>query len=216
MAIIPWVRAKDGGKPTVVERMEDFQFEGEVVLVKGFDGKQFDKSENTNVSYDLHVGEEYRRFGEPNKKSLKTKQVIQLLPGTGAIIRLKEEVHFPKTRFGQIIPKASLLQEGIANWPTKIDPGYDGPLFVTVFNYGAKPYELKHNEKFCALYILDVDKGVRPYRKASKSFPGETERGLHQRFSDSLKANYPLVSVITAILFLASLILGIINFFRSP
>jgi len=214
MTVIPWIREKDGANPTIVENIERFNFEGEAILIKEFESTQFDTPYRTNISYDLHVGKEYHKVGEPTKKPLSPGQKISLLPGTSAIIRVMEEVHFPRKRFGQIVSRASLLQKGIANWVTKVDPGYNGPLFVTVYNFGVEPQELSYNDPFCALYLLDTSpEGVRPYRGTSKGFEGEFKKSFYQKLSDNFKAHLPIISAITAVLFLISIIVNIINAF---
>jgi dCTP deaminase len=224
MTVIPWISQADvakkrAQKPTIVESDNDFSSYGNVVQVKEFDSSQFDEKGQTNASYDLCVGKEYRKFGEVGNKNLEPKSdcLIHLLPGTGAIIRVKEEVHFPKSRFGQIIPRASKLQEGLVNWPTKIDPGYNGPLFVTVYNCGSKPVKLRYGERFCALYILDVvEDGLRPYEKLSNYIISDSGRGFWKRQLDSLKASQPLVVIITDILFLISIIVTLFTFLYKP
>ena len=50
--------------------------------------------------------------------------------------------------FGYIVPKVSLLQDGVSNTLSKVDPGYHAPLVVTVFNLGQKEIELHQGDPF--------------------------------------------------------------------
>ena len=82
-------------------------------------------------------------------------------------------MRFPRRLFGQILPRVSLLALGIANTPSKIDPGYSGHLLITTFNHGKRTERLKRGERFCSLHLLTVEDGVIPFNG-----PGKQHRGV--------------------------------------
>jgi hypothetical protein len=92
------------------------------------------------------------------------------------------------------------LQEGIWNVPTKVDPGYPGPLHITVANLGKKTAKLKRGDAFCALVLFSVGKGVRPYKDGPKGFVGEEERGGWDKLKDWVAANPRLVPAVVTLI----------------
>src|SRR5438128_929756 len=112
-------------QPSVVFVRGDFKLEGRAVLIVNHDKQQFaDTETGCNVSYDLRVGDKYKDHRNSTVQALKEGEYIELLPGNAVIIQTEEEVGFPRGLFGQILPRVSLLELGIANTPSKIDPGY--------------------------------------------------------------------------------------------
>jgi deoxycytidine triphosphate deaminase len=103
-----------------------------------------------------------------------------------------------------------LLQKGISNTSSKIDPGYNGNLLITVFNLGKKTIPLQRGERFCTLYLLQVLDGARPYNKPQKRIDGEAKKQTWQRIRDLLKINSAFIMVV---LIIATLILAIVQFF---
>jgi dCTP deaminase len=170
MGVIPFSTA--GPEPSVVERPE-FSMDGCAIVIIGADERQF-AADNTecNASYDLRVGALYRDHRDDEGRTLAACESIPLLPGQAVIIQTGEEVQFPKTLFGQILPMVSLLQKGIANTPSKVAPGYSGHLLITAFNHENQTVSLKRRDKFCSLHLLSVDHDVRPYNKSAKQILG--------------------------------------------
>lgn len=213
MGVIPLII--EGPNRTVVEGAVDFEeaggLGGNVILIQELDRDQLLSEHDTNASYDLRVGQEYRDHRDANKKDLAENGIIRVLPGATVIIQTEEFVHFPKWAFGHIVPKVSLLQKGISNTSSKVDPGYNGPLIITVFNLGKKTVQLKRGDPFCTLYVLQVLEGARPYDKPSKQIRVEPSGwGLWQTLRDLLEANSAIVMVFLTI---AILILSIVQIF---
>jgi dCTP deaminase len=187
----------DGESRSVVTATEQFDHDGHAILIKAADESQLRNVNECNISYDLRIGERYRDHRESAARELGKSVYIELLPGNSVIIETEEEVHFPKWLFGQIVPKVSLLQQGIANTPTKIDPGYSGPLLITAFNHGKQPVQLARGDRFCAMFVQTVADGVRPYNKPGKRLSGLQVQSAWQRIRDQLEAN---IGAVTAIL----------------
>ena len=128
-----------GPEPSVVMSNDAFSREGPAILIQNGDIGQLGPSAgDCNATYDLRVGQRFRDHRSQEGQDLGPADEIRLLPGNAVIIQTEELVKFPKWRFGQILPKVSLLQVGIANTPSKVDPGYEGHLLVTAFNHGRR------------------------------------------------------------------------------
>lgn len=224
MCVIPWIT--EGNKRNVVTTRDDFEAsggrKGETVCILNSDSGQFSNQENTNVSYDLRVGSQYRHYGARGAQRLQDEKgkSIKLRPGRGAIIQTEEEVFFPETVCGLILPKELLLQQGISNTPTKVDPGYPGRLHIAVFNHGRQTVELERKTPFCALFLLRVGEGIRPYKKASKVFAGEVRRGVRDKIYDAFLSHltWRIVAATGVVLglilaFLRVLLVDILNLF---
>jgi deoxycytidine triphosphate deaminase len=85
-----------------------------------------------------------------------------------------EEVEFPTSVFGLIVPRESKLQKhGLEIPPTKVDPGYAGHLCVTIFNHGYKPIQLDYGEQFCALVLFQVSPKAYPRTQPSALLQGK-------------------------------------------
>jgi len=180
---------------SVVKTSAQFQLDGHGILIKPCDDDQLKPQPgDANTSYDLRVGGVYRDHRKgASGRNLTAGQTIKLRPGTAVIIQTEEWVEFPTTMMGQILPKVSLLEKGIANTPTKIDPGYKGYLVVTAFNHGRNVVELEPQQKFCSLYVLSVAQGVVPYDKPGKFLVGQPNRNWRQDFVDRARAIGPYV-----------------------
>ena len=205
MSIVPFIT--DNGQ-TVVVKQEDFSLDRDALLILNMDSAQL-TGKSSNVSYDLRVGQEYRDHRNPGKQDLKKGDEIVLYPGTAVIIRTEECIHLPKKLFALVVPKVGLLQEGLSNTMSKVDPGYDGHLLVTLFNLGKTTVRLKRFAPFCSLCVLRVDSGATLYDKPGKSIAGQTERPWWQRPRDWAERNGPSL---TAILILLYIIEHIVRF----
>ncbi|MDF5734952.1 MULTISPECIES: dCTP deaminase domain-containing protein [unclassified Nostoc] len=201
MSVIPFIL--DGSNRTVVETTEEYEkaggLEGNVIFILNLDTKQIRNTESSNATYDLKVGDEYRDHRDFGKTDLLDNGKISLQPGSTVIIETAEEVKFPKSRFGHVVPKVSLLQYGLSNTSSKIDPGYQGKLSITVFNLGKRNIELKKGQVFCTLYVIDVQKGVIPYQKGSKKIAGNSRKHVLSRLKDFIETNQIYFTILLTI-----------------
>ncbi len=192
MAVIPFIPGK-----TVVTTAEKFNPKGGAVLIREFDEGQLEKQGASNATYDLRVGDKYQDHRDNGPVELAPGAEFPLLPGEAIIIQALEQVHFPNSVFGQIVPKVSLLQVGVSNTSSKIDPGYDGPLLITVFNLGKKEHRFKHGAPFCNLYLLSVDdSGVRPYGGTGKQLLGARTGRFWRLIRDSIQRNAGIIGTL--------------------
>lgn len=206
VAVIPWII--EGNNRSVVTRGDDFDLKKKAVHVLPFDPEQF-KTGGCTASYDLHVGDKYRKYRSPHTKRLDGGTIL-LAPGEGVMIQTKEQVHFPISLFGLILPKEGLLSDGLQNTPTKVDPGYGlGPLHITVFNHSRKAYKLEYLAPFCTLCLFEAREDVVPYQ-GIKDLRDERERPPRwPRVRKWSAANWPII--VLAFASLGGLILGIVN-----
>jgi dCTP deaminase len=211
MAVLPFVLGQ-----TVVTRDEEFTPTGGAVLIKACDRQQLEGTEACNATYDLRVGDKYRDHRDNGATELRPGQSFPLLPGEAVIIQALEEVHFPNSVFGQIVPKVLLLQVGISNTSSKVDPGYDGPLQITVFNLGKRSHTFQHGAPFCGLYILRVDtSNVRPYRGKSKQMEGTRRGGIWRQMRDFIQRNAGIISSVALLLSVVAALPSVASWIRA-
>jgi dCTP deaminase len=150
--------------------------------------RQFaDMEGGCNASYDLRVGDKFKDHRNDTVQALNEGEDIELLPVNAVIIQTEEEVRFPRRLFGQILPRVSLLALGIANTPSKIDPGYSGRLLITTFNHGKRTEKLRRGQGFCSLHLLTVEDGAIPFTGAGKQIGGLSRSSRLQRWRDWLE-----------------------------
>ncbi|MCH9020868.1 MAG: hypothetical protein IIA73_10955 [Proteobacteria bacterium] len=221
MSVIPLTT--EGQYPTVVTNKDEFKRDGNAILIMPLDKKQLSpdsKDRNSvyrndcNSCYDLRVGPLYfdhRNAEDDGGRELGERGAINILPGMAVIIQTEEEVRFPKTAFGQIVPRIYWLQKGLSNTPSKVDPGYEGHLLITVFNHGKRSVPLKRRERFCSFYAMTVGEQIRPYEGKEKKIGGRGTMRPWQRLRDRLEANISAVTALLMIVVAFNIILSIIS-----
>jgi dCTP deaminase len=204
-----------GDNPSVVTSNEAFSRTGSAILILNADLEQLQVNHpDCNASYDLRVGGIFRDHRNRDGQALGPEQEISLLPGNAVIIETEEWVEFPRWRFGQILPRVSLLEQGIANTPSKIDSGYKGRLLITAFNHGKRTISLRRGQKFCSLHIFDVEGPVKPYDKPGKRISGQVgSAGWWRAVRDWIDANVPTVVVVQTVATLFALGIAALSYF---
>ena len=210
MAVIAFTIS--GPRPSVVTSNDAFLRDGSAILIQNGDEEQLQSnSSNCNATYDLRVGEKFRDHRSQDHEDLGPGDEIRLLPGNAVIIQTEELVKFPVGRFGHILPKVSLLQQGIANTPSKVDPGYEGHLLVTAFNHGKRTIALKRLDPFCSLHVFDMIGDVRPYDKPGKQILGaRRSAGWPRRIRDWIEANVATAIYVQTAAIVGSLLIAIL------
>ena len=120
-------------------------------------------------------------------------------------------MRFPRRLFGQILPRVSLLALGIANTPSKIDPGYSGRLLITTFNHGKRTETLRRGQGFCSLHLLTVEDGVIPFNGAGKQIGGLSRSSPLQRWRDWLEVRQIWLTFGVFVLAVASVIISVVR-----
>jgi dCTP deaminase len=188
---------------SIVDTEDKFQaaggFEGNAMLVFNLDVAQLSGA-SSNVSYDLRVGSEYRGHRDEEKTELSDSGELILRPGSAVLIQSEEVVFLPRRLFGYVVPKVSLLQKGITNTLSKIDPGYNGPLIVTLFNLGRTDLHLTRRDHFCSIVLHTVADGAALYNKPGKRITGNQREPWWPRLKDWIEANKTWLSLIMGFL----------------
>jgi len=189
MSIVPFIL--DGENQSIITDQKEWTLEGHKILMRAIDENQMQDPNEPNTSYDLRVGEVYLNHRETRQMALSEDGVIKLSPGSAFIIETMEEVRFPQTRFGQIVPKVNLLKKGISNTTSKIDPGYNGKLLITVFNLGKNTVPLKKGDKFCTMIIQTIHGGgTKCYNKPAQQIPSNPENNFLGKIKDFITGPY--------------------------
>jgi len=201
MALIPLT--VDDPNPTVIDNKNHIKEavieNGQAVYITPLDRGQLTDQKRANTTYDVRVGARYRDHREAGATDLPPGGTIPLSPGNAVIIETEEWVHFPRCMFGYLIPKVSLLEQGISNTSSKVDPGYNGHMDVTVFNLGKKLVTLSRGQPFCALAIHRVEDGARLYSGAGKQLPGKAPQGRWNSFRDWVDRNNTYLFLLLAL-----------------
>jgi dCTP deaminase len=100
MSVIPLTT--DGPNRTVVQKQDDFDLEGDAVLITSIDVSQLNEERSSNVSYDLRIGKKCRDHRKDDPNEIPDGGIVKLRPGAALIIQTKEYVHFPRSLFGII------------------------------------------------------------------------------------------------------------------
>lgn len=196
---------------SIVDSQDEFAkqggFDGKAILVFNLERSQLSDS-SSNVSYDLRVGSEYKGHRDAEKTELPTNGEIVLRSGNAVLIQSEEIVFVPRGFFGYVVPKVKLLQSGISNTLSKVDPGYNGPLIITLFNLGKADQKLKRCDAFCTLVLHRVEAGAELYNKPGKRITGNAREPWLPRLRDRLDGVKPWITLLTALI---SLVVAVIT-----
>lgn len=140
----------------------------------------FDENMLQPASYDLTVGKDAATIpknGEPRVDL--EKERILIIPGYApAIIWAKEHLKLPLDLVGRFGLKSHLSRRGIyASVGPQVDPGFEGKLSVTLFNFTPMAVAINYSEAFLSLELhrlADPPKeGYKGEYQGRKSFTAE-------------------------------------------
>jgi dCTP deaminase len=204
-----------GPDRSVVQKQAEFEVDGRRLLLTGLQEEQFSEEGASNVSYDLRVGSQYKDHREQLVKELPPKGVVTLRPGSAIIVQTEEFLHLPRCMYGSIAPKVSLLQQGLSTTYSKVDPGYNGHLLVTLFNLGKTTVDLERGKRFCALSVLEVAPGARLYDKGSKQINAPPAKAPRRGVREFLEQYHLVATVVTAVVAMLLAIAKLISWLES-
>ena len=207
MSVIPLTL--EGPNPTVVQRPDDFDNKGRAIFIRGLDAKQLNDPNNSNAGYDLRVGSRYRDHHARDVKEIGDEGMIRVEPARALMIWTEEEVWLPRTMYGLIAPRLSLLQVGLSTTFSKVDPGYAGHLLITLFNLGKATITIRRRDPVCALTLFEVGAGARMYNKGAKQIEGEPPKEPRQTLRDWVRTYPALAGALVAAA--ASAVLTVVN-----
>ncbi len=95
---------------------------------------------------DLHIGEVFRPGCKPKESGSADspkKLPVTLAEGETAVIRTRESFKLDAHHAAIVFPTSSVSIQGLLMTnPGLVDPGYEGPVHVTVINMGREPFAL--------------------------------------------------------------------------
>jgi len=146
--------------------------------------KPFDEKNLEPASYDFKFGRVLlagKGIVEPKKEK------IVLRTGDWAEVETLESIKLSSNIAATYGIRSSITRRGI-DWfgGPQIDPGYEGRIFVSLFNPTSEPFEIGYNEHFCSVIFHTLSsKASRPYSgkfQHNFSFPEEdVERMLKMK-----------------------------------
>jgi dCTP deaminase len=130
----------------------------------------FDPDMLQPASYDLKAGKFAATVptnGDP-RINLEKEGMLLIPPYAPAVIFTMEELKLSKSYVGRFGLKSKLARRGVtASVGLQIDPGFHGPLSVTLFNHTPTPVTLNYGEDFLS---MELEKLSVP---ASRGYTGE-------------------------------------------
>jgi len=119
--------------------------------------------------YELRVGEivwhTYIREPSNRKVSIKEQGGVYLPPKGYTTIITKEEVELPEDCVGRIMTKGQLFSIGISAVNTYVDPGFSGPLGITLMNHSSRPIFIPIGEPIAKIEFVKLSRTVKePYK----------------------------------------------------
>lgn len=133
----------------------------------------FDEKYLEPASYDLRPGKDAATISKNGEIiiDLEKAGVLVLEPYAPAVVSAREHLILPLNMAGRFGLKSSLSRRGVyASVGPQIDPGFDGWLSVTLFNFTPTPLALDYTDTFLSLEIQRLG------QQASRGYKGEYQR----------------------------------------
>jgi deoxycytidine triphosphate deaminase len=108
----------------------------------------------SGCSYDLRIGKPIRSRNRSRVFDL-SKDDFSIESGEAVTFDTMEVLDFKRILlFGFIVNKHSVLAKGLVHPITKVDPGFRGPLAITLFNQGNKAETVEYGQGLVSLIIM--------------------------------------------------------------
>jgi len=138
----------------------------------------FDETCVQPASYDLRIGSLLYAPPKPDEPvDLSANGGVYRLPPYGnAVLTTYENLKLPPDMLGRIGLKSGFARKGIvASTGPQIDPGFEGKLFVSVFNVTAVSHVLEYKDTFLTIEFHTLDQ--RPERTYEGPYQGKYSIG---------------------------------------
>lgn len=146
-----------------------------IVVIGGFDERYLGPA-----TYDLRVGPEAFSSTRREKINLKEKGVIILEPGDFVIVITLETLQLSDKHAGRIGIRSHFTRRGIIPLTgPQVDPGFEGPLHIGLYNVSPHDVVLPFGEPFCTLELHELYEPVEnPYHGPYQKQAGITAREM--------------------------------------
>lgn len=124
----------------------------EKILIYPFDSRNLGP-----FSYDLCVGHEAFSIRKKSKILISKKKDVAVEPDDVLLVLTNEYIGLPRYYAGSVLPRFSLVREGIMQSMTKIDPTWYGRIAVAIVNFSGKSFKLTYGHPFCTLILYKLD-----------------------------------------------------------
>lgn len=104
------------------------------------------------ASIDLALGREAYRAEDDEKTLIDRGEILRLPAGAMAIVLTKERIELSEDIVGSIGLRSKYTRKGVDRLAgPQIDPGFEGPLHLTLINLSPTPLTLSEGERFCTV-----------------------------------------------------------------
>jgi dCTP deaminase len=119
------------------------------------------KSAVQPASIDLQIGTISIPTEDRSQSPIKINKGYSLPPGQTAVVTTRERLKMPPDLAAIGFPPSHVSVQGILMTnPGHIDPGYDGPMHLTVINMGRDSFELRIGDSIVTVLFFKLDAGV--------------------------------------------------------
>lgn len=149
-----------------------------------FEAGTFTESKAKYCSYEIRVGSlfELLRFDGATVSHTTFEAgedaPIQIPPGSTVLITAEERFRIPTDIFAKVTTVGQIFASGLAAENTFADPGYTGPLYITVSNISTRTLSLKRGDPLARVEFHRLSKAVEKphpgYQGRRPSFVGAT------------------------------------------
>jgi len=162
-------------------------------LIEGIDPAQVN-NDIRGCSVDLHVGEVYQPGAvaqSPGSAITPYRLQLVLNEGETAVIQTVERFKLDAEHAAFVLPVSTVSVQGLLMTnPGHVDPGYEGPVHVTVINMGRKPFAIQPKMRFLRAFIYKLDQpAASPRTSANSANTGVTQELLEKLSPDFLSVN---------------------------
>lgn len=165
--------------------------DGDKLLIEGIDSLHR-PIDIQGCAVDLHIGDIYRPgvgIGESGSADRPCKMSVTLNEGETAVIQSVEKFKLDNEHAAFVFPASSVSIQGLLMTnPGHVDPGYAGPVHVTVINMGREPFALKPKDRFLRAFIYKLNTpAVSPKKPGGSS--AVTQELLQKLSPDFMSVN---------------------------
>lgn len=154
----------------------------ENVIVKNGEGDSIE-----GVKYDFRIGPSFlkskfrRAISFDQLQNIDAISSAEVEPGEVVFVMTEEEIHLPTNMMIVLTHKRKIAYDGVLILGgLAVDPGYEGPLLIGLYNFSSRPFPLTRYRKIIAgvFYLLSDEeaKDIKKFPAPSEVFPDDLVR----------------------------------------